>query len=464
MTDFERFFQGLSDRMWKENGLSDITYALCRGNLVFLRFFVDFFFKDFNLEPTNLKIEREYDDGIGNRPDFRVTDQRNGEFYIEVKIWNRKHHFKSYVQSLEQNNHADDGISPISTDEAKKHLGYIAAYKITPLDVSDSIGCPNVKTWEELYSELKRWSFFEDETIRAYGSYLSRVCGLQSKMDLDSYRFVPSNFVDIHKFMNEVDAALESQKERLSLYTRSSRWFRSNAWMGRFFEWKKYAGGDYSVWGWLGASIGDDCPQIYVWFEDRQGWGNLVCEHFGRPMDESRSIWYSKYDKSLYLFMTNRDNGNINTFLERALTTLSDSCDYQKIDAMPKRGDLPERFQALLAMRQLPMSIEKYYFATDNDFCRIIPFERDEDPNSRCHVRFKVESDNEGITKSITGWVGVDFDENIQTPKLQFCVNGEGNQDSVELENGKGDGDMAKLAKIFQSKLNEELKRRRFLS
>ena len=40
----DRFFEALAERLSKENHLSDITYALCQSDKVFLQFFLDFFF------------------------------------------------------------------------------------------------------------------------------------------------------------------------------------------------------------------------------------------------------------------------------------------------------------------------------------------------------------------------------------------------------------------------------------
>ena len=48
-TNMEALARGLSERMWKENDLSDMTYALCVGNREFFQFFLDFFFRDRHL-------------------------------------------------------------------------------------------------------------------------------------------------------------------------------------------------------------------------------------------------------------------------------------------------------------------------------------------------------------------------------------------------------------------------------
>ena len=43
MTDLNKFFKALSERAYKENGLSDVTYSMCESNKVFRQFFLDFF-------------------------------------------------------------------------------------------------------------------------------------------------------------------------------------------------------------------------------------------------------------------------------------------------------------------------------------------------------------------------------------------------------------------------------------
>ena len=448
--------------MWKENGLSDVTYALCCGSRVFLRFFVDFFFHDFDLDAESLSIERESSDGRGNRPDFRVTDQRNGVFFIEVKIWDRNHHFDSYVKSLIEENLTEVGDSHISESDAKKRLGYIAAYSITSSEVPESVGCPNVKTWEQLYSTLKRWSFFEDDAIRAYGMYLSNVCGLHSKIDLDNYRFNMKDFVAIRTFMSQVDEALKIRSDEIVPYSGSSRWFRQNAWMGRFFEWKNYAGGDNSVWGWLGGYFGDDVPQIYVWFEDKQGWGNLVCDHFGRPTDETRSVWYSKYDKALYAFMKKQDNGDVKGFFNRAISLLEGTYESRDIGPVPKKGEIPDQFNSLLAMRKFPMSLEKWISEEKDTAFRIVITGRDENPSLHSRVTFRVESDNQGTTKSVDGWLGVNFESGTEAPTVAYKLGHDPESKENILDISKTNGDMTQIVRVFRSNLDSELQRRAF--
>lgn len=94
-TNMNRFFKAIASRMWKENDLSDITYALCESNESFKQFFLDFFFKEAHLEAKLAKIIREHS-VEDSRPDFWI-DTPQGTYIVEVKIWGANHHFKQYL-------------------------------------------------------------------------------------------------------------------------------------------------------------------------------------------------------------------------------------------------------------------------------------------------------------------------------------------------------------------------------
>ena len=87
MTDLTKFFDALSERGRKENDLSDVTYAMCEADLKFRQFFLDFFFREANLDAHSVMIEREHSD-LSGRPDFWITDTDGTIYIVEVKIWN----------------------------------------------------------------------------------------------------------------------------------------------------------------------------------------------------------------------------------------------------------------------------------------------------------------------------------------------------------------------------------------
>ena len=79
------FFESMAERLTNENDLSDITYALCKTDDDFRKFFLEYCFES-PVYTDNLI--REYADE-GSRPDFYFIGRDNNEYLIEVKIYDR---------------------------------------------------------------------------------------------------------------------------------------------------------------------------------------------------------------------------------------------------------------------------------------------------------------------------------------------------------------------------------------
>ena len=86
------FFESMAERLTNENDLSDITYALCKTDNDFRKFFLEYCFEE-AVDTDNLI--REYADE-GSRPDFYFIGRDNNEYLIEVKIYDRNQHFDQY--------------------------------------------------------------------------------------------------------------------------------------------------------------------------------------------------------------------------------------------------------------------------------------------------------------------------------------------------------------------------------
>ena len=166
------FFEALAERLSKENHLSDITYALCQSDKVFLQFFLDFFFGDdkINVYKDKVEISRELSFENG-RPDFTIHVGESEIYIIEVKIWDSNHHFSQYKERL--------------GDNVNGHLGYIANYTINKEELSkeDKQAFENacadgktVKTWKEFIHKLERYQAFNDPMIRSYLDCVRAVC------------------------------------------------------------------------------------------------------------------------------------------------------------------------------------------------------------------------------------------------------------------------------------------------
>ena len=417
-TNVEGFLSGLSERMWKENDLSDVTYALCVGNVEFRQFFLNFFFRKANLCATEVDISREWCDGEGNRPDFCIRGKDGKYFFVEVKLWDGDLHFESYSKGLQSLN---------GDVECAENLAYIAAYKIAANVVP---GCNSIHTWYDFYKELEQYKekgleqrpFLNDSVIKGYGTYIHAVAGLydetQAESDIGNYQsFVADDFVNVRKFMGSLGEAIEKANDVVE-YTRSSRCFRRGCRMGRFFEVKNFKDG-HSVWGWIGAYYNYGDPEVCVWFEDRPGWGKLVCDKFRDKYSGDKpeaDTWYYKGEGGhLYFYMLDTDK-DISTFFNRVLEKIrSDNISSCKLEI----AKVKETYEPLLSMRRFPLWIERNFFNNlQIDDCVVIVDAGgdSEDPYNHCGRYFTIEKQLKqncgGKKQQLKGWVGVLFGEN----------------------------------------------------
>jgi hypothetical protein len=109
----KRFFQSLAHRLYREQNLSDITWALAESDESFKQTFMDLFFKDFDAKkPHENKRECFKAD---SRPDILLR-QDDLTYVIEVKISDKQnYHFKQYADAFK-----DEDV----------RFGFISAYKL----------------------------------------------------------------------------------------------------------------------------------------------------------------------------------------------------------------------------------------------------------------------------------------------------------------------------------------------
>lgn len=294
MTDLAKLFVALSELAHKENDLSDVTYAMCEADLKFKQFFLDFFFREANLDAHSVKIEREHSDMSG-RPDFWITDTDGTIYIVEVKIWNGSHHFDYY-----DNLNGKKTSAKMRTDPSVwKRLGYIANYE----SVKDIIVGANgekakdlcrVATWRDFHNALSRYDFLGDSVIKAYAEYVKRVCPFDEFAIKGDWMIDMDDFKAVKTFNENVKAVIEAGQEaqdatgktevpRVKLCNSySKRRFRSQQWMGWYFEWTidEVSLSGKTVWGWLGVRYTNEGAVVCVEFEDIAGWGDLICRRY----------------------------------------------------------------------------------------------------------------------------------------------------------------------------------------
>lgn len=261
------FFSALAERAYKENDLSDVTYALLEANKAFRQFFLDFFFPNEGLVGDQVVIEREHAVGEG-RPDFWICT--GGKVYlVEVKIWDGGHHFEQYHEILKE-----EGAG----DKEWARLGYIANYSLRDVCVCENgmsrkaseLGC-GLHTWKEFAKRLKSDDCSGDPLVQGYLDYLKRVCPYDD-FDLSAWSKDLNDFNFVKRFYDGLESAIRSA--RCKVYG-SSRLAFDRTRLGRFFAWS-YNG--KTVWGWLGVYYTNEGAELRVEFEDREGWGRPVCD------------------------------------------------------------------------------------------------------------------------------------------------------------------------------------------
>lgn len=409
MTDISKFFTALSERAYKENDLSDVTYAMCEADPVFKQFFLDFFFEDQELKAEDCSITREVAYPDGARPDLVVRDKNGQAYFVEVKIWDGSHHFAQYKNTL-------CGQEKVDDNEVGKHFGYIANYVIEKDQLSGEDQkvyekmTSRVKTWREFAETLKKSSALGESTVKAYVEYLVRVCPYDDFTIGEKGTINVSGFKTVSTFYKTISDILENKLKGVVPYNGSSRQFQSMRRMGRYFEYTKFkeseSSDESSVWGWLGVvyeKIDNSWgARVCVEFEQRTGWGEKVCDKYNKLVKDGVLRFY--YDGEL-------NETGILEFLKNVLNKVN------KEESECSMGH--KNFAELLAMKTLPFAIEKYFYGKlNNDWMIERGYDSDEEnPNSHCGRYFKLRR----ISKSgdalsakddiPLGWVGVVFDD-----------------------------------------------------
>ncbi len=369
--DLNLFFEALAARAYKENDLSDVTYAMCQSDSVFKKFFLDFFFPNANLSAEEAIFEREHSANNG-RPDFWIR-VNNTTYIVEVKIWDGSHHFDQYNETLQKENNCDGG-------NAWQYLGYITNYELGHEGVT-------VKTWKDMYEELKSYNGFNDPTIIAYMSYVKSVCGFET-CNINNFKFNPKDFEYIKHICQEIDNCVVGDNEKIEAYNRSVN-FKTKCWMGRYFELKEFKD-DKSIWGFLGVTYKGDIANICVSFRDQNGWAKLLCDNHRTQIEKLKSNNAIAYEGSeLVFYMTEEEKKqgmSINKFFSNVLEEIKKG----PLDRVSKKR---YNDKVLIAMKKLPLYLEQKFFDWSPSPFNIQISENQKDsesPNSYCGRYFEL--------------------------------------------------------------------------
>ena len=408
------FFKVLADRLYKENNLSDVTYALLAANSGFRKFFLDFFFPEAGLSPDTVSIAREHAEPEG-RPDFWIRAENGTVYIVEFKIWDGNHHFNEYVQILEKDENG-------GKDKASQRLGYIANYSLE--DHKNAFGACSLHTWKEFEDALAGENV-HDLQIQGYLEYLKRVCP-NDDFDVGKWTFSLADFTHVKAFYAGLEAAIEAVDKGADckLYTRSSRDFKNKEWMGRFFEFTYKP--QQRVWAWIGVYYTNKGAELCVEFEDRAGWGRPVCDAYRSAVHGGSLRFY--FQKTTGEEFT--DETVIERFLKGVVVDVRGNT--IDLDAYSHAGCAHD--QSLLAMKVFPSMLEAGIRAAKTVTIDGKPYEivlrtkSDEvRPESHCGVYFDLvphvdasgntdaaNAEQETASKTINGWMGVLYNENCE--------------------------------------------------
>ena len=310
----KQFFYCLSERMYNENRLSDITWALCQVSDNFKYSFVNFFFEDLEKEDCReIEIEREKQQDEG-RPDF-YFEFDNKVFLIENKIYDPNHHFHQYLQTCKE----------------PSYLGYITNYAIKDEDDINDNG--NVIKWKELYNEgfrVHTWEEFYDymktcmknnsNTLieeeknlwEGYLEYVKNVCSIikiNKVMKLDGIYSLFSLMTILEKLCKEGKGNNYSLSIGPEGTMNTSKCKRGVSGFNFALIYNSYC--NEKIWGWIGVYYDREKPEIWMGFSN--DWGKkyidmLDCNRlsegqtFESPRFEDNTLWFKLNEKQMEIF------------------------------------------------------------------------------------------------------------------------------------------------------------------
>lgn len=204
----ENFFGKLSERLYDENHLSDVTWALCESHQEFKKVFLSFFFEEFenddNVSDIVLKREfKKYD----SRPDLYFSYNGNN-YVIEVKLDDKDDHIQQYRRDF---------------DNPK--FGWIAKYEKKHKDVK-------TRTWEDFYFFLEEIGKFNPplkELTLGYQKYLKNICSIIKikKMNLQ-------NLLSLYHFNHTIEKVIQEPIENV-IIKKGKKYFSEES-SGRYFN------------------------------------------------------------------------------------------------------------------------------------------------------------------------------------------------------------------------------------
>jgi hypothetical protein len=189
----EEFFTQLSLRLYKENYLSDITWALCNSSNWFMNLFLIYCFEEEISDIDSFEREYSQDD---SRPDFYIITNKGKEYLLEVKIGDRNDHFKQYNKTFPNAIKSFIANYNVSVEKGWKIKNWKDFLKV----INDKIAeCPkhekNIVLGYSAYLnsvicnvEVKQMNFTNIESLTDFYNCLSEIGQNTSLVSLSEYK------------------------------------------------------------------------------------------------------------------------------------------------------------------------------------------------------------------------------------------------------------------------------------
>jgi len=258
------FFDQLSQRLYQENDLSDLTWSLAKACPVFLKVFMDYF--DFKAdESVPLSIEREYILDINNRPDFCVIagDKR---FVIENKLGDTDYHIAEYSAFRKTQNIVGFALIVNHTID---HAG---------IELIRKYGW-KVSKWEDFTKYLEGkidGGRFNEEEKSLVGAYIKFVKGVCSIMEIKKMVF--DNLIALYYFNQLLGKIVSDFKHKeivCSIYNGSKP--SGDSYSGVYFCIQKKTN-HAEAYPWFGIYYGEEPPSIAISFS--KSWCPKIYEKY----------------------------------------------------------------------------------------------------------------------------------------------------------------------------------------
>lgn len=255
------FMQHLSYRMFKENDLSDITWAMCNTSPQFRDYFLHFFFHEMKIE-KNVIFDREISKD-NSRVDF-IIHNKDETYIIENKINDKNHHFGIYEKVY--------NVTP-------ERFGYIANYKIEQPSEGRNYA---IRTWKDFYfhlQKLKSDDMEEQELIDGYKNYLQNVCNIIVYKEIMNTHGIYSLF-ELIEVLSELCMRNENSfsLERSNIGCHYGGGYKNNhKELGVEFKLTFQKSLFTETYGWIGIFFERKEPLICIGFYDKENWAKELC-------------------------------------------------------------------------------------------------------------------------------------------------------------------------------------------